>query len=547
MIENEENPSEIAQNPQNIEKSSHVRGLETEYVPHATGLGITKKIFTKEAGVNINTLYKTIRACPEVAACMVAVIEDLMSDAWRFIGTKSAKKTAKAFQLKSNFYKVLTNAYFDLLGTGDAYILKLSVNEDEVKSLIATLTKKVAKAIGVDMDKEIKFETTTKEAVYELLKQDIKQPKDLQLLKASTVSINFDKTGKVLSYEQKVGGEVVRVYDPKDVIHLSLFNIGGQPYGFTPLETALSDVATLIFAKEFAGKYFENDGIPYFIFHMPDATPDDRNYTNLVKELKELKKQANKYRSMVVTGNVTSEQVNKFNKDMEFAKLISHFTQVILMTMGVPAHRVNLTIDVKQVGGAVNRAYEGYYKKLNFIQQISENSLNSELWKDFNVEMRFNKVYKIDEMREAQVVQILTQAGLVTVEEAREMMGLEPDKPKGTEPIRTSPVGMDTSTNQRAQQGDPNKPKNTQDNQTKVMKSAEETLEVNYSDFVRIVEGKVGFGNFDKGNILYSETMDNFILFFSDGNWKYKTKVKKERIDVEKFKIERLRNAIKLE
>jgi HK97 family phage portal protein len=463
--------NEIIENsPQNIEKSSHIRGLEEEYVPHATGLGIKKEIFTRESGVDIETLYKTIRASPEIAACIVAIVEDVMADSWRYIGSKYAKNKAKEFQLKANMFKVVTNAIFELIGTGDTYILKLSVNENQIKSLIKTLTEKVAKSIGVDITKEIKFdENVTKEAVYELLKQDLKQPKDLQLLKASTVSINYDETGKILSYEQKVGGNIVRVFSPNDVIHISLFNIGGAPYGFTPIETALSDVATLIFAKEFAGKYFENDGIPYFIFHMPDATPDDRNYSNLVKELKELKKDANKYRSMVVTGNVTSEQVNKFNKDMEFAKLIQHFTQIILMIMGVPAHRVNLTIDVRQVGGAVNRAYEGYYKKLSFMQQIIENSFNAELWNLFNVEMRFNKVYKIDEMREAQVVQILTQAGLVTVEEAREMMGLEPEKPKGTEPRATAPTFGATATdpNQRAQATDQNKPKNTIDNQKK--------------------------------------------------------------------------------
>ncbi len=468
-----ENPENSVKTEKIIEKSAHIRGLESEYVPHATGLGITKTLFTGESGVNVETLYKTIRACPEVASCIVAIIEDLMADSWRYIGSKSAKNKAKAFQLKANAYKVLTNAGFELIGTGDAFILKLSVNEDEVKSLIKKLTEKVAKSLGIDLKKQIKFdEEKTKAAVYELLKQDISQPKDLQLLKASTVTINYDKTGKVLSYEQKVGGEIVRVYSPKDVIHLSLFNIGGQPYGFTPLETALSDIATLIFAKEFAGKYFENDGIPYFIFHMPDASPDDRNYKNLVQELKDLKKEANKYRSMVVTGNVEAEQVNKFNKDMEFAKLVQHFTQVVLMTMGVPAHRVNLTIDVRQVGGAVNRAYEGYYKKLSFMQQIIENSLNSELWNDFNVEMRFNKIYKIDEMREAQVVQILTQAGLVTVEEAREMMGLEPEKPKGTEPKSTAPVFGEAATNpnQRAQAGDPNNMQEGTDNKLKTVK-----------------------------------------------------------------------------
>jgi HK97 family phage portal protein len=437
----------MAKNAQKIEKTSHVRGLEYEWVPHADKLGLDKTIFTKETSISVQTLYDVVKCSPEITACVVAIVEDIMADGWRWVGSKSAKNKAEEFQLKSNFYKLMANAIMETVITGDSYILKLSVNEDKMKSLVSKLTEKVAKQLNVKMDKQ---------AVYELIEQDVKIPKDLQLLKSSTITINFDETGKVNSYEQNVQGRK-RIFYPKDIIHLSLFNIGGQPYGFTPLETAMSDMATLIFAKEFAGKYFENDGIPYFIFHMPEATPDDRNYKNLVQELKNLKKEANKYRSMVITGNVAAEQVNKFNKDMEFTKLVQHFTQIILMFMGVPAHRVNLTIDVRQVGGAVNRAYEGYYKKLSFMQKILENSFNMELWEPFHIEMRFNRVYKIDEMREAQVVQILTQAGLITVEEAREMMGLEPEKPKGTEPIRTGDdMKINFNEDKRQEEGRPN-------------------------------------------------------------------------------------------
>lgn len=447
-----------AENSQKIEKTSHIRGLEVEYVPHATGLGIEKKIFTKETSVSVDTLYSVVKASPEVSACATAIVEDIMADGWRWVGSKSAKTKADTFCLTSNAFKILTNSLLELVITGDAYILKLSVNEDKIKSITYKLTEKLAKVLNVKLKKE---------EVYELIKQDVKTPKDLQLLKASTITINFDETGKVSSYEQKVQGKK-RIFSPKDIIHLSLFNIGGQPYGFTPFETAMSDMATLIFAKEFAGKYFENDGIPYFIFHMPDSTPDDRNYKNLVQELKNMKKETNKYRSMVITGNVTSEQVSKFNKDLEFSKLIQHFTQIVLMFMGVPAHRVNLTIDVRQVGGAVNRAYEGYYKKLEFMQKIIENSLNLELWEPFNVVMRFNKIYKIDEMREAQVVQILTQAGLITVEEAREMMGLEPELPKGTMPKPTAPTFGDTETNtNRPKENEDQTPKETMDNKLK--------------------------------------------------------------------------------
>jgi len=526
-----------AKNKEKIEKASSIRGLEYEYTPHATKLGLDKSLFTKEVSVNIETLYRVVKSSPEISACATAIVEDILSDGWRYVGSKNAIKNAKKFQLISQLYKNLANAILDLIFTGDAYILKLSVDEDKIKSICSIVSQKIAKSFNVKVDKDM---------VYELVEQDSKMPKALQLLKSSTMKINYDETGKILSFQQEVQGKT-RIFKPKDIIHLSLFNIGGQPYGFTPLETALSDMATLIFAKEFAGKYFENDGIPYFIFHMPDSTPDDRNYQNLVKELKELKKNANKYRSMVVTGNVTAEQVNKFNKDMEFSKLIQHFTQIVLMFMGVPAHRVNLTIDVRQVGGAVNRAYEGYYRKLSYMQKVIENSLNVELFDPFHVEMKFNRIYKIDEMREAQIVQILTQANLVTVEEAREMMGLEPEKPKGTEPISTAPTYGKTETDtSRPKENENQEPKDKVDNRLKNINKNLNEFEVDYISFITIVENKVGIGAFDKANILYMETMEQFVLYFSDGNWGYKTKINKKDIDVEKFKLEKLRNAIKL-
>jgi len=439
-----------------IEKNASVRGLEQEYVPHDAKWGIDKKLFTRKGGsVNMDTLYEVVKNSPECISCIVALIEDIMADGWRFNGAVSAIEKAKSFQKKSKYFQIKTNALLDYLITGNAYILKLSVDEDKLKSLFKKLSENLAKSLGVKIDEK---------SIYEIVDQsDIKQPKDLQLLKSSTVKPNYDETGRVISYVQEVNG-LKRVYRPKDIIHLTTMNIGGQPYGFIPLETALSDIATLIFAKEFAGKYFENDGMPSWLFVMPEASAGDRNYEALKKEFKELKKTANKFRSLVITGKVEPVQINKFNKDMEFAKLITHFTQIILMVYGVPAHRVNLTIDVKEVGGAVNRAYEGYYKKINFIQTSWENILNTELWDAFHVEMKFRATYKIDEMREAQVVQILTQAGLITVEEAREMMGLEPKKPKGTEPIRTGDNNkIDFGKDKRQQSADPSK-ENMEDN-----------------------------------------------------------------------------------
>lgn len=432
-----------SKNPQKF-KSTSLRGLDPEYV--STFGGIEKAIFTSKKGTNIDTLYRAVKNSPELLACMQAIIEDIMADGWRFRGSKSAISKAMKFQTDSNFFKIMTNAILEVLITGNAYILKLSVDEDKLATIICSLTKKMSEEL------EVKF---TDNVVTELIDQsDVAKPKDLQLLKSSTVKINYDETGIVKSYEQRVN-EKKRIYRAKDVIHLDLMNIGGENYGFTSLEPLLSDLATLIFAKEFAGKFFENDGLPFFLWNLPEAQPGDHAYNQLKTDLKEMKKTTNKYRSLVTTGKITAEQINKFNKDMEFPKLVQHFTQIILVAMGVPAHRINLTIDVRQIGGAVNRAYEGYYKKINFMQRIFENSFNKELWGNWNVEMAFKETYKIDEMREAQVVQILAQAGLVTQEEARELVGLDPEMPPGTKimPVTQNNQGIDMENDKKQEIG----------------------------------------------------------------------------------------------
>ena len=453
-----------------ITKSAHVRGLEIEYTPHADFAGITKKLFSSEKGVTIDTLYEVVKHSPEVAAALLAKVEDFMADYWRFSSNtisgkqgKTAINKAKAFESKVGYYGHLTDGLFDMFATGNGFILKLSIDEEKLKSLMVDLTKNLAKSFNVKVKKG---------EIYKLIKQETKAPKDLQVLKASTVKINFDKTGLISSYEQEVKGER-RVYDPKDIIHLHLVRIGGQPYGFSRLEPLLSDIGTLIFAKEFAGKYFENDGVPYFIFSMPDESPGGRNYKLLKRELKSLKKKGEKYRSMVLTGNVGHEQVNKFNKDMEFAKLIEHFTQIIFVGLGVPAHRVHYALAQKGDATAkeAGKRESGYYKGLSFEQKLVENILNRDLWSLFGVKKTFKRSYKSDEIREAEIIRILSEIGAITVEEAREKIGMEPELPKGT---MARSIGSDRGINEgkdgKREQGTDQEPKNRTDNKLKTAK-----------------------------------------------------------------------------
>jgi len=537
-------------------KAVSFRGLEEEYMPSGK-FGLPKNLFTSEVGaINVDTLYRTIRASPEVMACFMAIIEDIMADGWRFRSISKSKRTgnkainnAQEFSKKARFFKKLTDAGFDFLGTGNGYILKLSVEEEKLKTLITAMTKNVARKMKVKFDKN---------KILKLVKQNLgtDMPKDLQVLKSSTMKTNFDKTGKIMSYSQKVGSET-RVYSPKDIIHLRALSIGGQPYGFTPLEPLLSDIATLIFAKEFAGKFFENDGMPTFMINMPKESPNGRNYKNLKKELKELKKKKQKYRTMITTGEINVDQISKFNKDLEYSKLIAHFTQLVFTALGVPPRRVHFTLD-KRVGdiSSVGKEDTGYWKKISFTQKAFEEVLNADLWNSFGVEMTFKRGYKIDEMREAEITRILSEIGAITIEEARERIGMDPEMPEGTPAIS---IGSDKRINDEKDRKDEVNPPKTQeekrDNKLKEMKLTKTTYKsfnsdailVPFETFKLIVEKKMGYGNFEKGNVLYLETDAEFVLFFNDGSWKYKAKVlKKSPEENDEFRLEVLRNFIKL-
>jgi len=468
-----------------IAKNASIRGLDETFVP-AAGMGVERGLFTWDKSAGLTTLYDTVKRSPEVNAALSAIVEDIMADGWKYMGSKSAISNAEKFALQSKFFKCLSNAIFDLLITGNAYILKLSVSEDNIKDIARSMSDKILK------DFALKKEEKT---VFELIDQEFTKPKDLQLLKSSTMKVNYDETGKVASYTQEVNAKK-RVYRPNDIIHLSLINVGGEPYGFSPLEPLLSDIATLIFAKEYAGKFFENDGVPHYMFNMPDEHPDSPNYKKFKQELKELKKSADKFRNLIITGNITAQEIAKFNKDMEYNKLIQHFTQLALVGLGVPSHRVHyVTTAEKTQGSQTNRALEGYYKRITFLQKIVEENLNVELWEPFNVDMKFKMAYLNDATKQANIVQILSQIRAITTSEARDMMGLDPTVPKELKQ-ELEATGDDNTINEdeneRMEEGQPNNeaPAPPVDNKLKELQEMVEKsiLEIQKAEVIRTKE-----------------------------------------------------------
>ena len=60
-----------------IAKSS-IRGLEIDYAPHANFSGIAKEIFSSEKGATMETLYKVVKASPEVSRVVLTSAKSVL-------------------------------------------------------------------------------------------------------------------------------------------------------------------------------------------------------------------------------------------------------------------------------------------------------------------------------------------------------------------------------------------------------------------------------------------------------------------------------------
>lgn len=400
-----------------------------------SGLFTNRPIQSALANANLDMLFQLIKESPEFVGVVRAMIQDMMADGWTFEGSIGNQKRAEAFVNDSEFYRKMASALWDLRIAGDTQLIKLGAKPEAIDTFLNYRLS----AAGFTKDfNTSSFKNFLKERIrsgnLRIKGAAVARTRDLQLVDTRTMAGVFDETAELQEWVQRVNGKV-RYFKPEDVIHISIDNIGGNPYGFTPAHTLLKDIVTLVLAKDFASKVFENDNIPRGIFNFPKTNPDNNRDSEFLKaQLTELRKSKNKLRTLISTGEMNYIPLNNLAKDFEFRQLIQHFTTIIMFAWGVPAHRVPFLAE--NIRPQPKEANEGYYKGIAHEQKIIEGQLNKQLWQEFGVRMIFNKAYRIDELRQANIAAIVADRGLATTNEIRtKYLGLPERADGGALPV----------------------------------------------------------------------------------------------------------------
>jgi hypothetical protein len=247
----------------------------------------------KKSKIGIEDYYTWFQKMPEVAGVISALCNDVMGEGFEFRGkSKAGIKAAEDFVKRNHFSKKLYSVLQDLFLTGDSYLGIRIINSYYVNKFMDgfSVDDSILKSIGVDSNSVLsKLKIRSPEMFY---------PREVFPLKASTITINYDSHGRIKEYIQKVDGNSTKVAFPvEEVVHFSLNNIGNDVYGNTPFMACLHGVATLWYAQDYAGTFFQNDGSPDKMYILKNTAPGSNEYESFKKQIQKYKKAKNKHQS----------------------------------------------------------------------------------------------------------------------------------------------------------------------------------------------------------------------------------------------------------
>lgn len=387
---------------------------------------------------NFKTYMKWVRRSPPLIGFLNIIATDMLSDKIEFIpldksSGRNRVKKAKEFWAFNSGLEIAEETIYDLLITGSGYNWIGKLGELQLKEFCHKFTSTMSPNLE---GKELEFKADN---LFADIKVDHPEKilKKLRFIASSTMTIHTDQH-EVLSYIQRVGVDTAE-FSPDEILRFKLMPLDGKVFPFPPMEALLSEVYLLWLISQNYVSFFENGGKPDNVFILPKEMAGSKNHKHLIDTLKKYKKIENKHGNLVFTGDLSIEKLMEVEHQMENKDLGLYIVGIMAMMYGVPVSRIPFLLGKAASGGdAGGLADSGYWRKISVWQSKLEAVYNKQLWIPFfGLEMKFGRGYLQDEVRETQnevqknsIVEQRLALGLITVEEAGNYLGIDPEEIK---------------------------------------------------------------------------------------------------------------------
>jgi hypothetical protein len=344
-------------------------------------------------------LWYRLKRTPELLSVIHILITDILGERVQWYDTDGLALTLKEERKAKKWWRdntgkeVISAMLFDAFLTGDGYLWKGKLEENEVKEAV---TKAIAE-IGVELS-PLQVKELYLKAVQD---EHIKETKKFDYVASSTMHIIHNQL-EIYGYEQVVNTMSAQ-FTPEEIIHYRYMTVNGEVNGFSPAKALLMEILLLTAIKENMMAWMENGGAPNKVFVLPKEFANSPNHQYMIEQLRKYKRVQNRHGNLVFTGELSIEDLQGSPKDMEFKELALYITSNLAFSWQIPVSRIPYLIGsaaTKGDSGGLGEA--GYWNKISSVQDTLEDLLNSQLFEPMGWNIRFNRKYKQDEIRDAQ-------------------------------------------------------------------------------------------------------------------------------------------------
>lgn len=250
--------------------------------------------------------------------------------------------------------------------------------------------------------------------------------KGLQWLNPSTVSVRRTTEG-IAAFRQQVGAQAVD-FSPDDIVYHRLFSAADDlGPGVSPAAVALPASKLAWAANTYAWKFFENGAVPAILLTTDQNIPDaevERIKTVWDRIFGGVK---NAWRTAVLRMGLQPTVIGSPFKDVMMEDVLAQARQQVAVAFGIPQTMLE---DAANFATAREHKLSFYHETIFPEADLIADGLNRQLFAPLGLEFtwRFGEVEAVqqDEATKAEAVCALVDRGILSVDEAREQLGLPP-------------------------------------------------------------------------------------------------------------------------
>lgn len=434
--------------------------------------GFRNSWFGQPHPVQLDMIYKIYREDPQAFGITNIIVNDIVSDGWTLVKTKTSKVGAKdvvnesevdendpdikyvrEVLERSNFdaglydltnqFVVYGNMYFEAIREGSPAARDATVRPDFKASALPSMdedeavdlfVKEISKVDIKPEDVELKKKDGSIELILSNFTRELEKAtrQDGRLVRlfpldAKTIQIDYDEHGNVLKYVQRVLHRRVEFY-PDDLIHLAIGRVGNRPYGMSGFTPLVKQYMVKFQAEKYTFDFFRRAFMPRLIYVLKNL--DDASRNKFIANLKAV----TAHEDIVVNGEVDVKETTQTHSDMQFIELLKYIKQHIYIALQVPPI-VAGDMMMGSAGGSKGTSqslFEGtYYKRIKSLKKQISDELNRTLFTKRNfgtdsVRFVFLEDNTKESQRRTQNAQLMSTIPYVTPNEIRQMVNLPP-------------------------------------------------------------------------------------------------------------------------